>query len=76
MLDTELVINRVICLELRSEFTSGFNKLNEGSRAQIRKAYENDDLPAILGQFRVGLLPYRVGHPMTDHVNPEKLHHS
>ena len=30
--------------------------------------YENDDLPAILGQFRVGLLPYRVGHPMTDHV--------
>ncbi len=37
--------------------------------------YENDDLPAILGQFRVGLLPYRVGHPMTDHVNPDKLHH-
>ena len=35
----------------------------------------NDDLPAILGQFRVGLLPYRVGHPMTDHVNPDKLHH-
>jgi hypothetical protein len=37
--------------------------------------YENDDLPTILGQFRVGLLPYRVGHPMTDHVNPDKLHH-
>ena len=37
--------------------------------------YENDDLPAILGQFRTGLLPYRVGHPMTDHVNPDKLHH-
>ena len=37
--------------------------------------YINDDLPAILGQFRVGLLPYRVGHPMTDHVNPDKLHH-
>jgi hypothetical protein len=37
--------------------------------------YGNDDLPAILGQFRVGLLPYRVGHPMTDHVNPDKLHH-
>jgi hypothetical protein len=37
--------------------------------------YENDDLPAILGRFRVGLLPYRVGHPMTDHVNPDKLHH-
>jgi hypothetical protein len=37
--------------------------------------YGNDDLSAILGQFRVGLLPYRVGHPMTDHVNPDKLHH-
>ncbi len=37
--------------------------------------YENDDLPAILGQFRVGLLPYRVGHPITDHVNPDKLYH-
>ncbi len=37
--------------------------------------YDNDDLPAILNQFRVGLLPYRVGHPMTDHVNPDKLHH-
>jgi hypothetical protein len=37
--------------------------------------YDNDDLPTILGQFRVGLLPYRVGHPMTDHVNPDKLHH-
>jgi hypothetical protein len=37
--------------------------------------YRNDDLPAVLGQFRVGLLPYRVGHPMTDHVNPDKLHH-
>ncbi len=37
--------------------------------------YDNDDLPAILAQFGVGLLPYRVGHPMTDHVNPDKLHH-
>jgi hypothetical protein len=37
--------------------------------------YESDDLPAILGQFRVGLLPYRVDHPMTDHVNPDKLRH-
>jgi hypothetical protein len=37
--------------------------------------YENDDLPAILGRFRVGLLPYRVGRPMTDHVNPDKLRH-
>ena len=34
-----------------------------------------DDLPTILGRFRTGLLPYRVGHPMTDHVNPDKLHH-
>jgi hypothetical protein len=37
--------------------------------------YDNDDLPAILARFGVGLLPYRVGHPMTDHVNPDKLHH-
>jgi hypothetical protein len=37
--------------------------------------YDNDDLPGILAQFRVGLLPYRAGVPMTDHVNPDKLHH-
>ena len=37
--------------------------------------YNNDDLPAILTRFAVGLLPYRVDHPMTDHVNPDKLHH-
>lgn len=41
----------------------------------FRGPYENDDLPAILGQFRVGLLPYQVGHPLTKHVNPDKLHH-
>ena len=41
----------------------------------FRGPYINDNLPAILGQFRVGLLPYRVGHLMTDHVNPDKLHH-
>jgi len=37
--------------------------------------YDNDDLPAILARFGVGLLPYRAGDPMTDHVNPDKLHH-
>ena len=37
--------------------------------------YQNDDLPTILRQFRVGLLPYQVGHPLTEHVNPDKLHH-
>lgn len=41
----------------------------------FRGPYDNDELPPILGQFAVGLLPYRVGHPMTDHVNPDKLHH-
>ncbi len=38
-------------------------------------SYDNDDLSSILGGFRVGLLPYRVGHPMTQHVNPDKLYH-
>ena len=37
--------------------------------------YDNDDLTAILARFGVGLLPYRAGDPMTDHVNPDKLHH-
>src|SRR6202012_5707617 len=37
--------------------------------------YDNDDLEGLLSEFRVGLLPYRVDHPMTDHVNPDKLYH-
>lgn len=41
----------------------------------FRGGYDNDDLWSILGNFRVGLLPYRVDHPMTRHVNPDKLYH-
>ena len=53
-----------------------FNALLQRRRnVSFHGPYENDDLPTILSQFRVGLLPYRVGHPMTDHVNPDKLHH-
>jgi hypothetical protein len=37
--------------------------------------YDNDDLEGLLSQFRVGLLPYQVDHPMTEHVNPDKLYH-
>jgi hypothetical protein len=37
--------------------------------------YDNDDLETLLSQFRVGLLPYQVDHPMTNHVNPDKLYH-
>ena len=41
----------------------------------IHGPYDNDQLGSILGGFRVGLLPYRVDHPMTEHVNPDKLYH-
>ncbi len=37
--------------------------------------YDNDDLWSILGNFRAGVLPYQVDHPMTRHVNPDKLYH-
>lgn len=37
--------------------------------------YFNDDLPGILGQYRVGVLPYKTGHEWTKHINPDKLYH-
>jgi hypothetical protein len=49
--------------------------LRRRGNVSFRGPYENDDLPTILGHFRVGLLPYQVGHPLTEHVNPDKLHH-
>jgi Glycosyl transferases group 1 len=58
--------------EMRQEL----NELTQRRRnVSFHGPYDNDDLPTILAQFRVGLLPYHVGHPMTDHVNPDKLHH-
>lgn len=37
--------------------------------------YENDDLPGILSQYRVGLLPYVTNSDWTRHINPDKLYH-
>jgi hypothetical protein len=45
------------------------------NNVEFRGPYDNDDLPAMLSKFRVGLLPYHVNDPMTEHVNPDKLHH-
>jgi hypothetical protein len=49
--------------------------LERRNNVSFNGPYDNDDLRGILGRFGVGLLPYRVNHPMTDHVNPDKLHH-
>lgn len=37
--------------------------------------YDNDDLPGILSQYRVGLLPYVTDSDWTRHINPDKLYH-
>jgi hypothetical protein len=49
--------------------SSSQNLDNQGECYKLRY------MPTILGQFRVGLLPYRVGNQLTEHVNPDKLHH-
>ncbi|WP_161991311.1 MULTISPECIES: glycosyltransferase family 9 protein [Rhizobium/Agrobacterium group] len=36
--------------------------------------YDNDELPAILRNYHVGLLPY-VSNTMTKHINPDKAYH-
>jgi hypothetical protein len=45
------------------------------ARIAFRGDYDNDDLPEILGAYRVGLVPYKTSHPLTRHVNPDKLYH-
>jgi hypothetical protein len=37
--------------------------------------YDNDDLWGILGKYRIGLVPYHPDHPMTQHLNPDKIFH-
>jgi predicted SAM-dependent methyltransferase len=44
-------------------------------RVAFRGDYDNDELAGILGRYRVGVLPYKVRHPLTRHVNPDKLYH-
>jgi hypothetical protein len=51
------------------------NLLHSRRNILFRGPYDNDQLDSILSGFQVGLLPYRVGHPMTEHVNPDKLYH-
>lgn len=38
-------------------------------------AYDNDDLDNILHRYDVGLIPYKIGHVMTDYINPDKMYH-
>ncbi len=49
--------------------------LARNPKAAFHGAYDNDDLWSILGRYRVGAIPYHVSHPMTRHVNPDKLYH-
>jgi hypothetical protein len=49
--------------------------LKRHSNVSFRGGYDNDDLWSILGNFRAGVLPYHADHPMTRHVNPDKLYH-
>lgn len=41
----------------------------------FKGGYINDELPGILGRYRVGVLPYKIGHDWTRHINPDKLYH-
>ncbi len=49
--------------------------LRRRSNVEFRGGYDNDDLWEILARYRVGVVPYHVDHPMTRHVNPDKLFH-
>jgi ADP-heptose:LPS heptosyltransferase len=37
--------------------------------------YDNDELPRILGNYRIGILPYKRMHTMTRHISPDKVYH-
>ena len=41
----------------------------------FRGGYDNDGLEAILSHYDIGLIPYKVHHVMTNHINPDKLYH-
>lgn len=45
------------------------------SNVAYKGGYTNDDLPDILGWYRVGLLPYVTDSEWTQHINPDKLYH-
>ena len=41
----------------------------------FKGSYDNDNLPSILAQYKIGIAPYKVNHTMTDHINPDKIYH-
>jgi hypothetical protein len=45
------------------------------SNVAFKGGYINDELPGILGHYRVGVLPYKTAHDWTRHINPDKLYH-
>lgn len=49
--------------------------VDEHSNVRYCGGYDNDELWGILGQYRIGLVPYHVDHVMTRHVNPDKIFH-
>ncbi|HJV66010.1 MAG TPA: hypothetical protein VJ550_09760 [Geomonas sp.] len=51
------------------------NLLQQHPNVTFKGPYDNDDLPNILSRYRIGIVPYKVNHRLTRHVNPDKIYH-
>lgn len=49
--------------------------LRQTDRICFRGAYDGTGLGELLRPYSIGLLPYKTGHRMTRHVNPDKIYH-
>ncbi|WP_281999261.1 hypothetical protein [Geotalea uraniireducens] len=49
--------------------------LHNNPQVKFYGRYDNNDLPEILSQYTVGIIPYAVNSPLTHYVNPDKLYH-
>jgi hypothetical protein len=72
-----------ITLDIYGRIHEAEPEMNEPLRALSERhknvtfcgGYDNDDLPAILGQYLAGVVPYKTLYTMTSHVNPDKIYH-
>jgi hypothetical protein len=44
-------------------------------RLHLVGPYDNDQLDELLAPYSIGLVPYKTAHPLTNHVNPDKIYH-
>lgn len=45
------------------------------SNVRLMGSYDNDDLGQILAGYKFGIVPYKVGDRLTNHINPDKIYH-